>query len=277
MMPPPAARGILSKRSEQRVPTLAHSPGPTSAKMIAMRLDDYRVVITAAGRDFGRTLAHRFADLGAEVFLSARTLEAAERVRDEIIERGNKEAHAFACDLTDPVAIRAFAAGVAERTDHVDVLINNGSRYLEAPDLLAVSDEDVVDTIASGATGTVLAVKNFLPLLLGSDKPDVVTLVSACAAPGHQRSNAHDSFYAAKNAQAGFTEILSKRLRPRGVRVISLYPPDFTNFDPLAEEWETAPRGDTEPLTSQSLVECVLFAVSQPRDCFIKAFHFEQY
>jgi hypothetical protein len=29
-------------------------------------------------------------------------------------------------------------------------------------------------------------------------------------------------------------------------------------------------------LTAQSLVECILFAVAQPRDCFIKAFHFEQ-
>ena len=36
-----------------------------------MRLDKHRCVITAAGRDFGRTLAIRLADLGAEVFLSA--------------------------------------------------------------------------------------------------------------------------------------------------------------------------------------------------------------
>ncbi|MFI9160763.1 hypothetical protein [Kitasatospora aureofaciens] len=90
------------------------------------------------------------------------------------------------------------------------------------------------------------------------------------------RGHSSGSFYAAKNAQAGFVDILSKRLRPRGVRVISLYPPDFDNPDPLAEDWETTPRHARAPLTAQSLVECVLFAVSQPRDCFIKAFHFEQ-
>ncbi|ARF80823.1 SDR family oxidoreductase [Kitasatospora aureofaciens] len=241
-----------------------------------MRFDDHRVVITAAGRDFGRTLAIRLADLGAEVFLSARTLAAAERVRDEIRDRGKQRVHAFACDLTDPASIRDFAARVGGQTDHIDVLINNGSRYLAGPDLLSASDADVVDTIASGATGTVLTVKNFLPLLLNSVKPDVVTMVSACGTPGHHRSDAHDSFYAAKNAQAGFVDILSKRLRPRGVRVISLYPPDFDNPDPLAEEWETTPRHARAPLAAQSLVECVLFAVSQPRDCFIKAFHFEQ-
>ena len=93
---------------------------------------------------------------------------------------------------------------------------------------------------------------------------------------GYQRSDAHDAFYAAKSAQAGFAEILSKRLRPQGVRVISLYPPDFDNANPLSEEWETTPRGAKDALTAQSLVECILFAVAQPRDCFIKAFHFEQ-
>lgn len=28
-------------------------------------------------------------------------------------------------------------------------------------------------------------------------------------------------------------------------------------------------------LTAQSVADCVLFAVNQPRDCFIRSFHFE--
>lgn len=241
-----------------------------------MKLDNYRIVITAAGRDFGRSLAIRLADLGAEIFLSTRSLAAAERVRDEIHDRGHQRVHALACDLTNPASISDFASSVARHTDRVDILINNGSRYLDGPDLQSASDADIIDTISSGATGTVLTVKHFLPLLLNSDKPDVVTMVSACGTAGHHRSDAHDAFYAAKSAQAGFTEILSKRLRPQGVRVISLYPPDFDNADPLSEEWETTPRESKDALTGQSLVDCILFAVAQPRDCFIKAFHFEQ-
>lgn len=136
-----------------------------------MGFDGRRVVITAAGRDFGRTLAVRLAELGAEVFLSARTLAAAERVRDEIRGLGHERVHAFACDLTDPASIRDFAAGVARQTDRIDVLINNGSRYLHGPDLLSASDADVVDTLASGATGTVLTVKNFLPFCSTRSSP----------------------------------------------------------------------------------------------------------
>jgi NAD(P)-dependent dehydrogenase (short-subunit alcohol dehydrogenase family) len=241
-----------------------------------MKLDNHTIVVTAAGRDFGRALAISLADLGAQVMVSARTLQAAERTRDEIRNRGNQHVHAFACDLTDPASITRFAQQVAETTDHIDVLINNGARYLEGEDLLSASDADVIDTLASAATGTILATKNFLPLLLHSDKPDIITMISTAGLPGHGRSEAHDAFYSAKNAQAGFTEILSKRLRPQGVRVISLYPPDFDNADPLAAAWHTTPRGPKDPLTSQSLINCVLFAIGQPRDCFIKALHFEE-
>ncbi|MEJ8645854.1 SDR family oxidoreductase [Streptomyces sp. MS1.HAVA.3] len=243
-----------------------------------MALEHHRVVITAAGRDFGRTLALQFASRGAEVHLSARTLEAAERVREEIIAQGHDadRVHAFACDLTDPASVREFVAAVAARTGHIDVLVNNGARYQHGADLLSASDEDVVDTLASAATGTVLVTKAFLPLLLESAKPDIVTMVSGCGETGHHRSDAHSAYYAAKSAQAGFTEILSRRLRDQGVRVISLYPPDFDNHDPLSDSWAGAPRTAKDPLTAQSVADCIFFAIGQPRDCFIKSFYFEQ-
>ncbi|MFV0131609.1 SDR family NAD(P)-dependent oxidoreductase [Streptomyces sp. HMX112] len=66
-------------------------------------------------------LAIRLADLGAEIFLSARDLTAAQRVRDEIRNRGHQRVHAFACDLTNPASIRDFASSVAEHTDRIDL------------------------------------------------------------------------------------------------------------------------------------------------------------
>lgn len=238
------------------------------------RLDGYKIVVTAAGRDFGRSLAIGLAERGAELFLSARDVAAAERTR---AETGHPDrVHAFGCDLSRPDTIAGFAEAVAQRTDHVDVLINNGARYLDGPELTSASDADIAETIASGATGTVLAAKHFLPLLRRSQRPDIVTMVSACADPGHDRSLAHPAFYAAKSAQAGFTEILSRRLRPEGVRVMSLYPPDFDNPDRLSPEWEATPRTAADPLTAQSLIDCVLFAIGQPRDCFLRSLHFEQ-
>lgn len=240
-----------------------------------MRLDGRRVVITSAGRDFGRSLAVELADRGAEVLLSARTAEAAQRTRDEIRSRGGR-AESFVCDLSEVGSIRDFAAAVADSCDHVDVLINNGAPYLDGADLLSADDEDIAAVVAAGATGTIVAVKRFLPLLLASDAADVVTMVSACAAPGHHRSQAHPAFYAAKHAQAGFSDIMSYRLRSEGVRFMALYPPDFSNPDRFGPDWEETPRDADAELSARSLIECVLFALGQPRDCFLTSLHFEQ-
>ncbi|MFJ5712067.1 SDR family oxidoreductase [Streptomyces sp. NPDC093105] len=245
-----------------------------------MKFENLRVVVTGASRSFGRALAVGFAHLGAEVYVSARTVEAAERTRAEVLGSARDRIHAFGCDLSRPAEIREFAARVGEHTDRVDLLVNNGARWLDGMDLEATSDAEIVETIESTAGGTVLMVKHFLPLLRGSLRPDIVNMVAvrdaegASAAPG----GAHEAFWAAKSAQAGFADILARRLRPSGVRVFSLFPPDFSTADPRFAEWDGIDPGGVaadDKLTTQALFECIVYAVEQPRDCFIRSFHFE--
>jgi NAD(P)-dependent dehydrogenase (short-subunit alcohol dehydrogenase family) len=227
-----------------------------------MIFDGLRVVVTGAGRDFGRALAIAFAERGAQVFVSARDQAAAGRTAETI-----GQAEAFSCDLASSDSVRGFAAALAGRTDRIDVLVNNGAAYLHGENLDDAEDDDIVAAIAGAATGTVLLTKHLLPLLRASARPDIINMISACGEVGHRRSSAHPAFYAAKHAQAGFAEILSYRLRTEGIRVISLFPPDFV---------QDGPRETHSPLTAQSVAECVLFAVGQPRDCFIREFRFEQ-
>lgn len=241
-----------------------------------MDLAGRTVVVTGAGRGFGRAFALQAGRMGARLFLSARTPAAARTVTEEVVADSGARVDAFACDLADPATVRGFAEGVATHTDRVDVLVNNGARYLAGPDLWDADDEAITDTVASGATGTLLTVKHFLPLLRASEGADVVNLVSSAAEARDHRSLAHPAFYAAKAAQAGFADVLSHRLRHEGIRVISLYPPDFTDGDPLHSGWDGASRTARDPLTARSVLDCVLFAIGQPRDCFIRSFHFEQ-
>ncbi|KHD73618.1 SDR family NAD(P)-dependent oxidoreductase [Actinoplanes utahensis] len=231
-----------------------------------MEFEDLRVAVTGAARGTGRLLAEAFAARGARVFLSARDVEAARQVADTITRRGPGRAEAFPCDLAIPDAVRGFAAALAARTNHLDVLINNGAAYVDGDDLADVPD-DTIENVMAGGTGTLLLTKHLLPLLRASSRPDIVNMISACGEVGHRRSGAHPAFYAAKHAHAGLAEILSHRLRPAGIRVISLFPPDFV---------QDGPRQADSDLTAASVIDCVLFAVGQPRDCFIREFHFEQ-
>jgi len=221
-----------------------------------MTFTGQHVLVTGAGRDTGRMLASAFAARGAHVLATARTQAAADATV-ALIRAAGGEATAAVLDLADPRSIEAL------NVDRLDILVNSGARYLGE----VASPADIADTIASVATGTVLLTERMLPLLQASAAPDIVNLVSAAAETGQHRSTAHAAYYAAKHAQAGYAEILSERLRPEGIRVISLFPPDFVQH---------GPRETGAPLTAQSVVDCVMFAVAQPRDCFIRAFYFEQ-
>lgn len=214
------------------------------------------VLVTGAGRDTGRKLALAFAARGAHVLATARTRSAAEQTVGLIRDDGG-QATAAVLDLADLRSIEQL------EVDRLDILVNSGARYLAGD----VSPADITDTIASTATGTILLTERLLPRLRASARADIVNLISAAGEPGQHRSDAHAAYYAAKHAQAGYAEILSERLRPEGIRVISLFPPDFV---------QDGPRETAADLTAQSVVDCVLFAVTQPRDCFIRAFGFEQ-
>jgi NAD(P)-dependent dehydrogenase (short-subunit alcohol dehydrogenase family) len=214
------------------------------------------VLVTGAGRDTGRKLALAFAARGAHVLATARTRAAAEETV-ALIRAAGGDATAAVLDLADPASIEQL------QVDRLDILVNSGARYLDA----SASPADITDTIAGAATGTVLLTERLLPLLRASDRPDIVNLISAAGETGQHRSEAHAAFYAAKHAQSGYAEILSERLRPQGIRVISLYPPDFV---------QAGPREPGAALTADSVVDCAMFAVTQPRDCFISTLHFEQ-
>ncbi|GAA2789647.1 hypothetical protein GCM10010441_13490 [Kitasatospora paracochleata] len=92
-----------------------------------MDLAGKTVVVTGAGRGFGRAFALHAGRTGAHVFVSARTPAAARRTAEEVAADSGARVEAFACDLADPATVRDFAQQVAAHTPSVDVLINNGA------------------------------------------------------------------------------------------------------------------------------------------------------
>lgn len=84
------------------------------------------------------------------MFVSARNEAAAEHTAESIRQRGRGTGEAFACDLASPDSVCALA----DRTDHLDVLVNNGAGYLHGENVDDVEDNDIITTIGGAATGT---------------------------------------------------------------------------------------------------------------------------
>ncbi|HMF03352.1 MAG TPA: SDR family NAD(P)-dependent oxidoreductase, partial [Acidimicrobiia bacterium] len=81
-------------------------------------------VITGAGRGLGRALAVHVAEAGYEVAMCSRTTAELHHAIGDI-ERAGGRASAHTVDVSDPSAVEAFAARVADQHAPVWAVVNN--------------------------------------------------------------------------------------------------------------------------------------------------------
>jgi NAD(P)-dependent dehydrogenase (short-subunit alcohol dehydrogenase family) len=90
----------------------------------AFRLDGKTAIVTGAGKGIGASIAKSFAEMGANVFCVARSIDDIEQVAEACRGFGVK-AEAIACDVTKEDQLKALVARVAEHSDRLDILVNN--------------------------------------------------------------------------------------------------------------------------------------------------------
>ena len=229
------------------------------------------VVLTGATPDFGETLSIYLAGQGARLYLSARSLAEAEKTAS-FVRSCVPAAVVDTCkaDLCDADSIAAFAAFVADRAGSIDILINNASMWL--PGYFAdASDEAIAETIGSTVSGSLILVRHLLPLLKASAGADVVNIVARCALAHDRHFTSSEVFSSAKAAMAHGFEVLRSHLRKYGIRVISLYPPNFRNLPILDfKTWmERRESAQYRYLSSRNVLDALIFALRCERSCSI--------
>ena len=89
-------------------------------------LKDRAIFITGGGSGLGRSMALRFAELGARIFIAGRREQPLMEVCDEIHRAGGAAAFAR-CDVRDPTAVEAAAAAADQQYGRIDTLVNNAA------------------------------------------------------------------------------------------------------------------------------------------------------
>ena len=93
-----------------------------------------RALVTGASRGIGTAIAYRLAMAGATVVATARTVEEGSNplpgtIMDTVntINNAGGQAHAVACDLTQPHDRQLLVAQSRELLGSVDILVNTGA------------------------------------------------------------------------------------------------------------------------------------------------------
>jgi NAD(P)-dependent dehydrogenase (short-subunit alcohol dehydrogenase family) len=175
-------------------------------------------LVTGAARGIGLATAKRFLDEGWRVALLDID-DAPLREAVAAIERPEVTL-ALHCDVSDPAAVEAAIAGVAQRFGRLDALINNAGVAIFAP-LLATSNDEWARVFAVNLTGPFLCTKAAVPLMREGGGGAIVNITSISAV---RASTLRSAYGTSKAGLAHLTKQLAVELASAGIRVNAVAP-----------------------------------------------------
>lgn len=213
-----------------------------------MDLRNRHVLITGGSSGIGLALARRAAAAGARLSLLARDpakLAAASAGLQAAIP-SSPEIVTLACDVSLESAVLAAVRSAEGVHGPVDILVTSAGTarpgyFEELP--VAVFER----TMAVNYFGTLYAIKAVVPSMRARRRGAIVLISSGAGLVG---LFGYTAYAPSKFALRGLAESLRAELKPAGVGVTIVYPPD-TDTPQLAEENRTKPP-ETRALTARA-------------------------
>jgi NAD(P)-dependent dehydrogenase (short-subunit alcohol dehydrogenase family) len=175
-------------------------------------------LVTGAARGIGLATAKRFLSEGWHVALldiDAETLAAA------VAALGQPEALlALPCDVSDPVAVEAAFAALANRFGRLDALVNNAGTAVFKP-LLETSLSEWNRVLAVNLTGPFLTTQLAAPLMADGGGGAIVNITSIS---GLRASTLRVAYGTSKAALGHLTKQQAAELAGLGIRVNAVAP-----------------------------------------------------
>jgi NAD(P)-dependent dehydrogenase (short-subunit alcohol dehydrogenase family) len=180
------------------------------------------VLVVGGSRGIGRAIADRFAELGAEVGLTARSADTASEVAASIAEAHGRPVSGHALDVTDRTQIREVVEGFAPESGAPDVLVYNAGISPVYASAEKVEEDDWDAIIATNLTGAFLAARTFARRLIPEERPGSIVLIGSInSIVGDPRLVAYT---ASKAGLAGMSKTLSLDWARYGIRVNTVAP-----------------------------------------------------
>ena len=117
------------------------------------------VLITGGGTGLGKSMAMRFAELGASLVIASRRKEVISEAASQIKEIG-AEALGLQCDVRDTDQVNSMVSDTLNQFNKIDILINNAAgNFISPTEMLSPGGfKAVVDIVLMGTFNCTLAV-----------------------------------------------------------------------------------------------------------------------
>ncbi len=234
-----------------------------------MDLAGKNVIITGGSSGIGKAAARLFAQRGANIAIIARRQELLNAALAELEQERTSEAQVLlscSADLADWEQASAAIEAVTANGRAPDVLINSAGTV--RPGYFHELPIDVFrQTMDIDFFGTLHPCKLVAPMMMARRSGHIVNLSSVA---GFLGVFGYTAYSAAKFAVRGFSDVLRSELKPYGVRVSIVFPPD-TNTPQLVEENKYKPletqrlSGTIRPVEPEQVAEAIVRAIGTGR------------
>lgn len=179
------------------------------------------IIITGATKGIGRAIAEIFAAEGFDLFVCARNQADLERMRNVFSQNYPEiKVHTKAVDLSKKEEVRVFASFIAERTDQVDVLINNAGVFKPGR-ITEEADGQLESLIETNLYSAYHLTRAILPLIRNNGKGHIFNMCSVASLMAYPDGG---SYSISKFALLGFSKGLREELRESGIKVTAVLP-----------------------------------------------------
>ncbi|WP_328333943.1 SDR family oxidoreductase [Kribbella sp. NBC_00382] len=229
------------------------------------KVSNAHVVVTGGSSGIGLATARLLASRGASVSLIARGADRLESAAFEL-RSGGALVRTAAVDVADQAALTAAIDGFVAEAGPCDVLIT-AAGLARPGHFLELSDEVFRSMIEVDYFGTLYAIRAVAPGMVSRGRGSIVAISSSTALLGFF---GYSAYAPAKFAVRGLMEALRSELKPAGVHVACVFPPDV-DTPQLAEEnlykpAETAAiSGTIKPITAEKVASDIVRAIEHRR------------
>jgi NAD(P)-dependent dehydrogenase (short-subunit alcohol dehydrogenase family) len=226
-----------------------------------MKKATQRCLITGASGEIGRAIAVRLAESECTHVLTGRDESALQETADRVRGNGGR-AEIIVADLAETAGIERILSHIG--SDPLHVLINNAGVAFVGP-IENLTRHQWDKTLAVNVTAPFLLIQKLLSRM--SSGATIVNILSVAATTVFPEWS---SYCMSKYALDGFSRALREELRPRGIRVINVYPAatDTGMWDSIPGDWNRDAM-----LAPEEVAQAVAYALARPSSVSVDSIH----